>query len=45
MFGYNVVGELASNASKYQGVSDLGEIDELLVCRRAHVEADGEHLL
>lgn len=31
--------------AKYQRVADLGQIDELLVCRRAHVEADREQFL
>lgn len=29
----------------YQGVAELGEVDELVIGRRAHVESDGEHLL
>lgn len=36
---------LATNTSKYQGVSDLAKIDEFLVCRRAHIEANGKQLL
>lgn len=31
--------------TKYQRVADLGQIYELLVCRGAHVEADGEQFL
>lgn len=33
-----------SRVRRYQGVSDLGQVDELLVGGGAHVEADGQHL-
>lgn len=33
-----------SRVRHYQGVSDLGQVDELLVGGGAHVEANGEHL-
>lgn len=29
----------------YQRVTDLGHVNELLVCRRTHVETDGQQFL
>lgn len=29
----------------YQRVAELGEVNELMIGRRAHVESDGKHLL
>lgn len=36
---------MAKHVAKYQRVADLGHVYELLVCRGAHVEADGEQFL
>ncbi len=36
---------MAKHVAKYQRVADLGHVYELLVCRGAHVEADGKQFL